>query len=90
MNVAPDICGRHKSILGYVVAQGPSTTVTTLRAELRLGEEAFPAATAHKYGKLLEKKWTTVSRLERKASCRLLVLLRPPPLQHYSHVLTAG
>ncbi|KAM0737587.1 hypothetical protein ACQRIT_007591 [Beauveria bassiana] len=56
----------HKSILGYVIAQGQTTTARTLRAELHLADDVFTPATALKYGKLLEKKWNTVSRLERK------------------------
>lgn len=58
----------HKSILGYAEAQGNTTTASTLRAELNLGVDVFSAAKAHQYGQLLEKKWTTVSRLEAKVA----------------------
>ena len=40
-----------------------------LRAELNLSEEVFDAATAKKYESLLEKKWTSIVRLQRKVRC---------------------
>lgn len=62
------IRGRHKSILGYAEALCKTTTASTLRAELNLGFDVFSEDTAKKYGQLLEKKWTTVSRLEQKVN----------------------
>jgi platelet-activating factor acetylhydrolase IB subunit alpha len=38
-----------------------------MRAELSLSEEAFDPETAKKYETLLEKKWTSVVRLQKKA-----------------------
>jgi platelet-activating factor acetylhydrolase IB subunit alpha len=44
--------------------------------ELNLNEDVFDGATSKKYETLLEKKWTSVVRLQKKAS-----LLFPfPPL----------
>ncbi|OAQ99745.1 hypothetical protein LLEC1_04377 [Akanthomyces lecanii] len=57
----------NKSILGYAEAQGKTTAASTLRAELNLGVDVFSTAKALQYGQLLEKKWTTVSRLETRA-----------------------
>lgn len=37
-----------------------------MRTELGLGEDAFDSATAKKYETLLEKKWTSVVRLQKK------------------------
>jgi platelet-activating factor acetylhydrolase IB subunit alpha len=38
-----------------------------LRQELGLGEDVFDAATTKKYEGLLEKKWTSIVRLQKKA-----------------------
>lgn len=40
-----------------------------MRAELNLGEDVFDAATTKKYEGLLEKKWTSVVRLQKKVGC---------------------
>jgi platelet-activating factor acetylhydrolase IB subunit alpha len=37
-----------------------------MRTELGLGEDVFDPATAKKYETLLEKKWTSVVRLQKK------------------------
>lgn len=37
-----------------------------MRTELNLSEEAFDSGTAKKYEGLLEKKWTSVVRLQKK------------------------
>lgn len=37
-----------------------------MRTELNLGEDTFDPATAKKYETLLEKKWTSVVRLQKK------------------------
>jgi platelet-activating factor acetylhydrolase IB subunit alpha len=42
--------------------------VAALRTELGLEEETFDAVTVKKYETLLEKKWTSVIRLQKKAS----------------------
>ncbi|KAL7624961.1 Lissencephaly-1 [Parahypoxylon ruwenzoriense] len=56
----------HKSIIAYLSANNLSNTADALRAELGLGEEAFDANTAKRYESLLEKKWTSVVRLQKK------------------------
>lgn len=37
-----------------------------MRTELGLGEDVYDPATAKKYETLLEKKWTSVVRLQKK------------------------
>ncbi|KAI1753213.1 nuclear distribution protein pac-1a [Xylaria castorea] len=56
----------HKSIIAYLGANGLTVTATSLRAELNLEENEFDAATTEKYKGLLEKKWTSVVRLQKK------------------------
>lgn len=60
---------RHKSIIAYLSANNLPDAATALRTELNLTEEAFDPATAKKYETLLEKKWTSVVRLQKKV-CR--------------------
>lgn len=57
---------RHKSIIAYLLANNRTNTTTILRSELGLGEDVFDAEVAKKYEPLLEKKWATVDRLEKK------------------------
>lgn len=64
---------RHKSIIAYLSANNLSDAAAALRTELNLGEDAFDPATAKKYETLLEKKWTSIVRLQKKA--RYLPLL---------------
>lgn len=56
----------HKSIIAYLTANNFSNSAEALRAELSLGEDVFDANTAKKYEGLLEKKWTSVVRLQKK------------------------
>ncbi|KAI0531959.1 nuclear distribution protein pac-1a [Xylaria digitata] len=56
----------HKSIIAYLTANKLAATATSLRAELNLEEDGFDAATVEKYKGLLEKKWTSVVRLQKK------------------------
>ncbi|EPE30582.1 WD40 repeat-like protein [Glarea lozoyensis ATCC 20868] len=56
----------HKSIIAYFSSIGLSNTAAALRTDLNLGEETFDAATSKKYEGLLEKKWTSVVRLQKK------------------------
>lgn len=58
---------RHKSIIAYLSATNLPNTATALREELSLPEDAFDAATVKKYETLLEKKWTSIVRLQKKA-----------------------
>lgn len=56
---------RHKSIIAYLTSTNLTNSAETLRAELNVGE-SFDAATSKKYEGLLEKKWTSVVRLQKK------------------------
>ncbi|KAI0431319.1 nuclear distribution protein pac-1a [Xylaria sp. FL1042] len=56
----------HKSIIAYLTANGLTAAVAALRTELNLDENEFDPATADKYKGLLEKKWTSVVRLQKK------------------------
>ena len=61
---------RHKSIIAYLAANRLPNSAAGLRAELQLGEDVFDTATAKKYETLLEKKWTSVVRLQKKVRSR--------------------
>lgn len=67
---------RHKSIIAYLSANNLPDAATALRTELSLSEEAFDLATAKKYETLLEKKWTSVVRLQKKVRLPLWEALR--------------
>lgn len=55
----------HKAIIAYLnVAKLPSSGAV-LRQELEIGD-SFDDATSKKYEGLLEKKWTSVVRLQKK------------------------
>ncbi|KAH7020127.1 nuclear distribution protein nudF [Ilyonectria destructans] len=56
----------HKSIIAYLLANNLPNAAAALRAEINLGEDVFDAATAKKYETLLEKKWTSIVRLQKK------------------------
>lgn len=56
----------HKSIIAYLSASNLPISASALRTELSLGEDVFNVATAKKYETLLEKKWTSVVRLQKK------------------------
>jgi platelet-activating factor acetylhydrolase IB subunit alpha len=58
---------RHKSIIAYLSAANLTNNAAALRKELNIGD-SFDAATCKKYETLLEKKWTSVVRLQKKAS----------------------
>ncbi|KAH8592610.1 nuclear distribution protein PAC1-1 [Bisporella sp. PMI_857] len=55
----------HKSIIAYLTSTNLSKSATALREELNIGD-SFSAATSNKYEGLLEKKWTSVVRLQKK------------------------
>ncbi|KAJ8121662.1 hypothetical protein ONZ43_g1945 [Nemania bipapillata] len=63
----------HKAIIAYLVSNNLPDTATALRTELNLGD-TFDDATSKKYEGLLEKKWTSVVRLQKKHH------LPPPPI----------
>ncbi|KAI9673205.1 MAG: protein with putative role during mitosis [Caeruleum heppii] len=56
---------RHKSIIAYLSAINLQSSVPALRDELGIGE-SFDDVTRKKYEGLLEKKWTSVVRLQKK------------------------
>lgn len=57
---------RHKSIIAYLSANKLPNSAAALREELSLGEDVYDSATAKKYESLLEKKWTSIVRLQKK------------------------
>lgn len=59
---------RHRSIISYLEASNLPETALAMRKELGLDETTFDAATTKKYETLLEKKWTSVVRLQKKVS----------------------
>lgn len=56
----------HKSIIAYLEGNELKSTAGVLRTELSLEEDVFDAPAAKKYEALLEKKWTSVVRLQKK------------------------
>ncbi|ERT00973.1 nuclear distribution protein PAC1 [Sporothrix schenckii ATCC 58251] len=56
----------HKSIIAYLEAHMLPGAASALRTETQLGEDVLDAATTKKYETLLEKKWTSVVRLQKK------------------------
>lgn len=57
---------RHKAILDYLNASGFSDSFLALKSETK--NEDFVADPKQKYSGLLEKKWTSVIRLQKKVS----------------------
>ncbi|KAJ1325945.1 platelet-activating factor acetylhydrolase IB subunit alpha [Microdochium nivale] len=56
----------HRSIVSYLEASNLPETAAAMRAELGLDQASFDPATTKKYETLLEKKWTSVVRLQKK------------------------
>ncbi|KJZ77081.1 Nuclear distribution protein PAC1 [Hirsutella minnesotensis 3608] len=56
----------NKSIIAYLAANNLPNAAASMREEAGLGEDVFDAATAKKYETLLEKKWTSIVRLQKK------------------------
>lgn len=69
----PRTC-RHKSILAYFSSSGLPNSCAALREELGVGDEFLDVEKMKKYEGLLEKKWTSVVRLQKKV-CRTPALL---------------
>ena len=61
----PLIRDRHKSMIAYLTSINLPNSAAALREELSIGD-TFDAATSKKYEGLLEKKWNSVVRLQRK------------------------
>lgn len=56
----------HKAIIAYLGSINVSEdSIAHLKEELNIGE-AFDAATTKKYEGLLEKKWTSIVRLQKR------------------------
>ena len=62
---SPDLYNSHKSIIAYLSSVKLSNSAAALREELSIGD-SFDDATSKKYEGLLEKKWTSVVRLQKK------------------------
>ena len=56
---------RHKAVIAYLSSVNLPNSAQALRQELNLGD-SFDDATSKKYEGLLEKKWTSVVRLQKK------------------------
>ncbi|EMC98227.1 hypothetical protein BAUCODRAFT_86687 [Baudoinia panamericana UAMH 10762] len=56
----------HKSLIAYLSSCGYTRSAQAIREELEISESSFDAATCKKYEGLLEKKWTSVVRLQKK------------------------
>jgi hypothetical protein len=74
--------GRHKAIVAYLGVINAPKSVDAFREEAGVSDN-FDDATRKKYEGLLEKKWTSVVRLQKK--------VRPPPRKNAAeaHMLTA-
>ena len=55
----------HKAIIAYLNVAKLPASAAALRQELDIGD-SFDDATSKKYEGLLEKKWTSVVRLQKK------------------------
>jgi len=55
---------RHKAILDYLHSNGYTTAFDSLKTEAK--QEDFSPDPKQKYAGLLEKKWTSVIRLQKK------------------------
>jgi len=56
---------RHKSLIAYFTSNNLPNAAAALRAEANIGD-AFDAATSKRYEGLLERKWTSIVRLQKK------------------------
>lgn len=62
---------RHKAIIAYLSSSNLPNAAAALRDELQIGD-TFDAATSKKYEGLLEKKWTSIVRLQKKVRTQLV------------------
>lgn len=65
VRASSDLQTSHKSIIAYLSSVKLSNSAAALREELSIGD-SFDDATSKKYEGLLEKKWTSVVRLQKK------------------------
>lgn len=61
---------RHKAILDYLSSSGFTDSFNSLKSETH--NEDFTADPKQKYSGLLEKKWTSVIRLQKKVSALMI------------------
>jgi platelet-activating factor acetylhydrolase IB subunit alpha len=52
-------------MIAYLASRNLPRSAATLREELNIGD-SFDAATSKKYEGLMERKWTTIARLQKK------------------------
>ena len=69
-------------MIAYLTSVNLTATASTLRQELDIGD-SFDDATSKKYEGLLEKKWTSVVRLQKK-------VYSEPPLSLLLHTKSQG
>jgi platelet-activating factor acetylhydrolase IB subunit alpha len=53
-------------MIAYLSSIGLPAAAATPRKDFKLGDDTFDDATSKKYEGLLEKKWTSVVRLQKK------------------------
>ncbi|KAI9035104.1 nuclear distribution protein nudF [Aspergillus affinis] len=56
----------HKAMIAYLIANDLPDTTAALRKEVNFGEDVFSTTTAKKYEGMLERKWTSIARLQKK------------------------
>jgi hypothetical protein len=69
---------RHKAIIAYLSSSNLPSSAAALREEIKIGD-TFDEATSKKYEGLLEKKWTSVVRLQKKVGSPASALLKRAP-----------
>ena len=62
-----DLSASHKAIIAYLNVAKLPASAAALREEVNLGD-SFDDATSKKYEGLLERKWTSVVRLQKKVT----------------------
>lgn len=70
----------HKAIIAYLTSVKLPISAAALRQELEIGD-TFDDATSKKYEGLLEKKWTSVVRLQKKVRWHFLLRSTPKLLK---------
>ena len=63
--LATDHISSHKAIVAYLTSINLPASASALRQDLNIGD-SFDDATSKRYEGLLEKKWTSVVRLQKK------------------------
>lgn len=76
-------------MIAYLVASDLPDTAAALRREVNLGEDVFDPNIAKRYEGMLEKKWTSIARLQKKACLRFRSSL-PPTVLLTSRAVTSN